>query len=340
MEMKEMETPHSSVVRDDEDIQSDEEEKLPLDAGERESESLSRARAADMSVSTQLGLLLWKNFTYRRRRMLQLLVEIIWPLLIFFILIIVRLNYPPYEQHECHFPNKAMPSAGTLPWLQGILCNANNPCFSSPTPGESPGVVGNFNGSIFSRISRMFSDAKKILLYIQNDKSLEGFQELVQALKVLQESGSGFKLKDFLRDGETLSTFLRNTELLFQNDVPLIIDADVDLEKVLLKGFGVHLRDMCPRKGSKHAVKDFVTISDPWASWQVEKVICEEPASWLDHAEEIFLNNLDFLKPIKRDVTSAPEAVKLVARATNNLLDSLGSLMVELAGMNSCSTSI
>uniref|UniRef100_A0A8C9Y8C4 ATP-binding cassette sub-family A member 1 n=1 Tax=Sander lucioperca TaxID=283035 RepID=A0A8C9Y8C4_SANLU len=143
-----------------------------------------------MSVSTQLGLLLWKNFTYRRRRMLQLLVEIIWPLLIFFILIIVRLNYPPYEQHECHFPNKAMPSAGTLPWLQGILCNANNPCFSSPTPGESPGVVGNFNGSI---ISRMFSDAKKILLYIQNDKSLEGFQELVQALKVLQESGSGTK---------------------------------------------------------------------------------------------------------------------------------------------------
>uniref|UniRef100_A0A673GSD4 P-type phospholipid transporter n=1 Tax=Sinocyclocheilus rhinocerous TaxID=307959 RepID=A0A673GSD4_9TELE len=59
----------------------------------------------------------------------------------FFILIAVRLNYPPYEQHECHFPNKAMPSAGTLPWIQGIVCNANNPCFRHPTPGESPGVV-------------------------------------------------------------------------------------------------------------------------------------------------------------------------------------------------------
>uniref|UniRef100_A0A4W6D283 P-type phospholipid transporter n=1 Tax=Lates calcarifer TaxID=8187 RepID=A0A4W6D283_LATCA len=40
-----------------------------------------------------------------------------------------------------HFPNKAMPSAGTLPWVQGIICNANNPCFRNPTPGESPGVV-------------------------------------------------------------------------------------------------------------------------------------------------------------------------------------------------------
>uniref|UniRef100_A0A3B4USY8 P-type phospholipid transporter n=1 Tax=Seriola dumerili TaxID=41447 RepID=A0A3B4USY8_SERDU len=106
-----------------------------------------------------------------------LLVEIVWPLFIFFILIAVRLNYPPYEQHECHFPNKAMPSAGTLPWIQGILCNANNPCFRNPTPGESPGVVGNFNDSI---ISRLFSDAKKILLYSQNDKNLDGFKELAQ----------------------------------------------------------------------------------------------------------------------------------------------------------------
>lgn len=51
-----------------------------------------------------------------------------------------------------HFPNKAMPSAGTLPWLQGILCNANNPCFRNTTPGESPGVVGNFNDSMSVKI--------------------------------------------------------------------------------------------------------------------------------------------------------------------------------------------
>lgn len=40
---------------------------------------------------------------------LQLLVEIIWPLLIFFILIAVRLNYPPYEQHECELANQSPP---------------------------------------------------------------------------------------------------------------------------------------------------------------------------------------------------------------------------------------
>ncbi|XP_044219098.1 phospholipid-transporting ATPase ABCA1-like isoform X2 [Thunnus albacares] len=288
--------------------------------------------AADMSVSTQLGLLLWKNYTYRRRQTLQLLVEIVWPLFIFFILIAVRLNYPPYEQHECHFPNKAMPSAGTLPWLQGILCNANNPCFRSPTPGESPGVVGNFNDSI---ISRLFSDAKKILLYSQNDKNLDGFKELAQALQQLQSSRSGFKLKHFLRDDETVSSFLLRNASLSEDAVQQIIEADVDLEKVLLRGFGVHLRDMCPRKRGGQSLEDFVRISDPQVSMLVQEVLCRAPPIWLNHAEEHFLSNLDFFKPIRRDVKVDPEAVKQVARATNILLDSLGSLAVELAGMKS-----
>uniref|UniRef100_A0AAQ4QFF7 P-type phospholipid transporter n=1 Tax=Gasterosteus aculeatus aculeatus TaxID=481459 RepID=A0AAQ4QFF7_GASAC len=116
---------------------------------------------------------------------IQLLIEIVWPLFIFLILISVRIHYPPYEQHECHFPNKAMPSAGALPWVQGIICNANNPCFRNPTPGETPGVVGNFNDSI---ISRLFIDAKKILLYTQNDKSFEGYKGLLRALKNLQKN--------------------------------------------------------------------------------------------------------------------------------------------------------
>ncbi|NXF38927.1 ABCA1 protein, partial [Nyctibius bracteatus] len=101
-----------------------------------------------MAVGTQLGLLLWKNFTYRRRQRIQLAIEILWPLFLFFILISVRQSHPPFMQHECHFPNKALPSAGTLPWLQGIVCNLNNPCFRHPTAGEAPGVVGNFGGSM------------------------------------------------------------------------------------------------------------------------------------------------------------------------------------------------
>uniref|UniRef100_A0A8C7GSN3 P-type phospholipid transporter n=1 Tax=Oncorhynchus kisutch TaxID=8019 RepID=A0A8C7GSN3_ONCKI len=277
-----------------------------------------------MAVSTQLGLLLWKNFTYRRRQTLQLIIEIIWPLFIFFILISVRMHYPPYEQHECHFPNKAMPSAGTLPWVQGIICNANNPCFRHPTPGETPGLVGNFNDSI---ISRLFIDAKKILLYSQNDKSFEGYKVLVRALRKLQGNTAGFKLKDFLRDKETLSSFLHRNASLSHHAVQQIVEADLNLEKVLIGGFGVHLRDMC----NTTSLEEFVTISDKNVSRLTQDIICKASPDWLNKAQDHFLSNLDFLKPIRSD----PEVVQKVSAATDGLLESLGALAVELASMKS-----
>lgn len=49
-----------------------------------------------------------------------------------------------------HYPNKAMPSAGMLPWLQGMICNVDNPCLKYPTPGETPGQVNNFNNSMYA----------------------------------------------------------------------------------------------------------------------------------------------------------------------------------------------
>uniref|UniRef100_A0A673JJN5 P-type phospholipid transporter n=1 Tax=Sinocyclocheilus rhinocerous TaxID=307959 RepID=A0A673JJN5_9TELE len=273
-----------------------------------------------MTVSTQLGLLLWKNFTSRRRQTIQLLIEIIWPLFIFFILISVRLHYPPYEQHECHFPNKAMPSAGTLPWVQGIICNANNPCFRYPTPGETPGVVGNFNDSI---ISRLFIDAKKILLYSQHDKSFEVLKVFLFLL--------GFKLKDFLRDNETLSVFLEKNATLPKHAVIQIVEANVNLEKVLIKGFSVHLRDLC----NSTSLEDFVTIADKDVSQLTQNIICQSSAEWLNNAESHFLSNLDFLKPIRVNVKSDPKIIQDVSIATDSLLESLGALAVELVSMKS-----
>lgn len=38
----------------------------------------------------------------------QLLIEVAWPLFIFFILISVRLSYPPYEQHECKYQTQQL----------------------------------------------------------------------------------------------------------------------------------------------------------------------------------------------------------------------------------------
>uniref|UniRef100_A0A3Q2D7H1 P-type phospholipid transporter n=1 Tax=Cyprinodon variegatus TaxID=28743 RepID=A0A3Q2D7H1_CYPVA len=136
-----------------------------------------------MGFFRQLYLLLWKNITYRRRNKIQLIIELLWPLFLFVILISVRHSHPPYKQGQCHFPNKALPSVGTVPWIQSIICNINNPCFHSPTPGETPGQVGNFDNSI---LSRLFVDAQTVLSYSGN-RSFSTFQDLMGSVRLLGE---------------------------------------------------------------------------------------------------------------------------------------------------------
>uniref|UniRef100_A0A8C8BP92 P-type phospholipid transporter n=1 Tax=Otus sunia TaxID=257818 RepID=A0A8C8BP92_9STRI len=96
----------------------------------------------------------------------------VWPLSLFLALVWLRKANPLYSQHECHFPNKAMPSAGTLPWLHGIFCNMNNPCFRSPTHGESPGVVSNYNNSIGIRILDILKDGETLTSFLLEHSGL------------------------------------------------------------------------------------------------------------------------------------------------------------------------
>lgn len=67
------------------------------------------------------------------------------------------------------------------------------------------------------------------------------------------------------------------------------------LLQVLIKGFGVHLRDLC----NTTSLEEFVNIADHNVSEMTQKIICQSPADWLNTAESHFLSNLDFLKPIR-----------------------------------------
>ncbi|KAL7873985.1 hypothetical protein SRHO_G00049550 [Serrasalmus rhombeus] len=108
-----------------------------------------------MARISQVRLLLWKNWTVRKRQKMRFFMEIMWPVMLFIGLVWLRKANPLYRQHE------SMPSAGILPWIQGIFCNANNPCFQHPTRGESPGFVSNYNNSI---LARFWADTQELLL--------------------------------------------------------------------------------------------------------------------------------------------------------------------------------
>ncbi|XP_060619641.2 phospholipid-transporting ATPase ABCA1 [Anolis sagrei] len=282
-----------------------------------------------MAFWTQLGLLLWKNFTFRRRQTFQLLIEVAWPLFLFFILISVRLSYPPYEQHECHFPNKAMPSAGTLPWVQGIICNANNPCFRYPTPGESPGIVGNFNKSI---VSRLFSDAQRLLLYSKKDTSIKDAQKVVVKLQKIGKTVTGLKVRDFLVANETFSSFLYHNASLPQFVVDEILNAEVNLQQVIKSGYRMSVKDLC----NSTKLSEIVVIQNPLIDAVSNAVICSMPKEKLVLAEKVFQDNLDVMKPFLKGITSNSTLQDLKG-TVETLMGSLGDLLRELVSMKSWS---
>ncbi|KAM9103951.1 LOW QUALITY PROTEIN: phospholipid-transporting ATPase ABCA7 [Megaptera novaeangliae] len=194
-----------------------------------------------MAFWTQLLLLLWNNFLYRRRQPMQLLVELMWPVFLFFILVAVRHSHPPLEQHECHFPNKPLPSAGTVPRLQGLICNVNNTCFPRPTPAEEPGVLSNFR----TLVSRLLADAPAVLGGPRAHRMLASLRQLMPTLRAARGAGAAWhRLSDQPKEGpslatELLRTLLQGESLAFvlgqaQESLDSLVEAAEDLAQELL----------------------------------------------------------------------------------------------------------
>ncbi|XP_054835573.1 phospholipid-transporting ATPase ABCA7 [Eublepharis macularius] len=244
-----------------------------------------------MDFGIQLALLMWKNFTYRRRQTVQLIVEVLWPLFLFFILISVRRSHPPFEQHECHFPNKALPSAGTLSWIQGIICNVNNPCFRYPTTGETPGLVGNFDHSI---ISRLFADAQKLLLHVNNREVEGSFSPLLSALRQLSGNGNSWTaipVRTYLRENETFSHFLEANASLPTALVEELLDAK--LSPRVFSPAGLSLKEiLCDAS----VFTEFLTVKETGAAEDLRKGLCALPLPTLQAMERSFLSQIDWIK--------------------------------------------
>ncbi|CAF3418016.1 unnamed protein product [Rotaria sp. Silwood1] len=83
-----------------------------------------------MDIHRQIHLVLWKNFTIRRRRWPRVIFELIWPLFLFFILMWVRTRNLTLHYDACHNDPKYLGSTGFLPALQSYICRYNNTCYN------------------------------------------------------------------------------------------------------------------------------------------------------------------------------------------------------------------
>uniref|UniRef100_A0A665X1X1 P-type phospholipid transporter n=1 Tax=Echeneis naucrates TaxID=173247 RepID=A0A665X1X1_ECHNA len=226
-------------------------------------------------------------------------LEIMWPVMLFMGLVCLRRVNPLYRQHECHFPNKAMPSAGVLPWIQGIFCNANNPCFQYPTRGESPGLVSNYNNSI---LARFYSDAQELLFsdpqFLQLGclwREMNSMSNFMETLRTHSEqiSGRGVKVEAILKDDETLTSFLLRDVPLSESVVNHLVSAQIRPEQFASGVPDMHLKDIAC---SLNLLERFLVFSSHRGLYTVRNAMCVLTPQQLQIIEDKFYANVDLFK--------------------------------------------
>ncbi|XP_044040431.1 phospholipid-transporting ATPase ABCA1-like isoform X2 [Siniperca chuatsi] len=266
-----------------------------------------------MGLLTQFTLLLWKNFTLRKRQKVRLVIEVLWPLFLFFILVWVRSTNKPLYKGQCHYPNKAMPSAGVLPWLQGMMCNMNNPCLDYPTPGETPGQVNNFNNSI---IAGMLIELQTLLV---NRSILSKAQlladDLNQWASVLSQSNPAQPviLRSILRDNETFSTHLKGNLSVPPAVVQSLMNAEIQLNPMM----GIPRPDNLRRilcEGTD--LDEYVQFSSQAEKEAFQNVSCFRTPEQLINTQQVLLQNLDARKVL----SELPSALALNPADTATLM--------------------
>ncbi|XP_021254439.1 ATP-binding cassette sub-family A member 12 [Numida meleagris] len=83
-----------------------------------------------------LRILLWKNWLSVRRQPVWSFILISWPVVVFIILAIIRLKFPPEPQPNCYLAPRNLPSAGFFPFLQTVLCDSDARCKGTPYTPE------------------------------------------------------------------------------------------------------------------------------------------------------------------------------------------------------------
>ncbi|XP_047672257.1 phospholipid-transporting ATPase ABCA1 isoform X1 [Tachysurus fulvidraco] len=317
-----------------------------------------------MGLLVQLRLLLWKNFTLRKRQKLRLVIELIWPLFLFFILVWVRSTNHPVYKGQCHYPNKPMPSAGVLPWLQGMVCNIQNPCISEPTPGEAPGQVNNFNNSIIAKalieVQSLLADSS----LLSNAKLLS--EDLNKWTSILENfntaKGLSIPLSSVLRDNETLSEYLKSNLSLSSSTAQRLISVRLRLNQLPALASETDLRSaLC-----SPSVDRFLEFNSTIQQQEFQNVTCFLSPSQLLQTRDVLVQNLDNRKliaavPLALNMKPADFAIllagtsshasplasqvmKLQTTAIQNAMNSLdfrsnpfGSLTLLMCGGNSSS---
>uniref|UniRef100_A0A663FCF6 ATP binding cassette subfamily A member 12 n=1 Tax=Aquila chrysaetos chrysaetos TaxID=223781 RepID=A0A663FCF6_AQUCH len=93
-------------------------------------------------------------------RLVWSFILISWPVVVFIILAIIRLKFPPEPQPNCYLAPRNLPSAGFFPFLQTVLCDSDARCKGTPYTPED--LLPRLNDISSLRLQTQYSTAANL----------------------------------------------------------------------------------------------------------------------------------------------------------------------------------
>lgn len=183
-----------------------------------------------MGFLSQLGLVLWKNLILRSRHKVILSLEILWPIIIFLVVTLVRIHVPPEQKDACHYSPRSNPSAG-FQFVQDFVCNLDNKCYPSEEAARK---------SMKDAGTAEFLQAV-LPLYQQQEDTKKFLQVLPQTKQVLDNiankmpSVTAFdaRVKSFLKNPENVRRYIAEEKKLLSGPVTdAILEASINITTI------------------------------------------------------------------------------------------------------------
>ncbi|XP_056019725.1 uncharacterized protein LOC125668687 isoform X2 [Ostrea edulis] len=247
-----------------------------------------------MGLFRQFLQLLWKNLVLRRRQKHVLLLEVVWPVFIFLVVIIIRQGTPPEKKSTCSYNEHAMPSAGLVPFLQSTVCNLQNPCEVRSSLEMKQNNMNSFAAAVRD-LSPHFSDKPTL----EALKSVKTGVKLANVINDISKNGSlnnlmndtSFVVKRFFRDPDKMKhTLVNELHVMSDSVADALLGAELNVPEVLHNIGSIDFRRIvCDRD----RLMEYMMFRLNANVTSVSMTLCSIPESKIPEITHVVQNQID-----------------------------------------------
>ncbi|XP_029639515.1 uncharacterized protein LOC115214454 [Octopus sinensis] len=244
----------------------------------------------------QFFTLLKKHILLRRRQPSLLLLEILWPIFVFTIVAIIRSGIPPFKVGKCHYPTRAMPSAGMVPFIQNFACNLNNQCETKDIFKEAHIAE--------DRLEKMAQKLAPIFTAKQSMSSLKTVDKIIDALQNMEGEDiedilkKGVSIRDLFKDPDAIQEIFVDKLNIFPKDAAeAFLNSKVNLKEILsLTGY-IGLKEIAC---NATLLNSYIIFPQNTNISAVSAAICAINSSMIPNITETVQQHLNMINILKK----------------------------------------